>query len=254
MKGLKSLFAIVAGLLIGAAAQARTIDQIKADGKIIVATEGAYPPFNYYKGDKLSGFEIDLAEAIAKKMGVKVEWKALAFDSLLVGLGQDRWDLVMASFGITDERAKAVTFTNPQYCSGGVIVSKDPNIATVKSLGGKVIAVQIGTTYFENLKKVPGVKDVKTFPENSDAQSALMAGRVDAWVTDRFSAKGALEANPKAGMRQGDYLFVEKIAGAVKKGNTQLADAVNKAVAELMADGTYKALSEKYFKEDIRCK
>jgi polar amino acid transport system substrate-binding protein len=254
MKGIKSLLAIVAGLVIGTAVQARTLDQIKADGKIIVATEGAYPPFNYYQADKLSGFEIDLAEAIAKKMGVKIEWKALAFDSLLVGLGQDRWDLVMASFGITDERAKAVTFTAPQYCSGGVIVSKDPAISNAKSLAGKVVAVQIGTTYFENLKKVPGVKDVKTFPENSDAQSALMAGRVDAWVTDRFSVKAALEANPKAGMRQGDYLFVEKIAGAVKKGNTQLADAVNKAVVDLMADGTYKALSDKYFKEDIRCK
>jgi polar amino acid transport system substrate-binding protein len=254
MKSIKTLLAIVAGLLIGATVQARTIDQIKASGKIIIATEGAYPPFNYYQADKLSGFEIDLAEALAKKMGVKVEWKALAFDALLVGLGQDRWDVAMASFGITDERSKAVTFTNPQYCSGGVIVSKDPSISTAKSLGGKVVAVQIGTTYFENLKNVPGVKDVKTFPENSDAQSALMAGRVDAWITDRFSVKAALDANPKAGMKQGDYLFVERIAGAVKKGNTPLADALNKALVDLMADGTYKAISERYFKEDIRCK
>jgi polar amino acid transport system substrate-binding protein len=254
MKSIKTLLAIVAGLVIGATVQARTLDQIKASGKIIVATEGAYPPFNYYQADKLSGFEIDLAEALAKKMGVKVEWKALAFDSLLVGLGQDRWDVAMASFGITDERSKAVTFTNPQYCSGGVIVSKDPSISTAKSLAGKVVAVQIGTTYLENMKNVPGVKDVKTFPENSDAQSALMAGRVDAWVTDRFSVKAALDANPKAGMKQGDYLFVERIAGAVKKGNTPLADALNKALVDLMADGTYKAISEKYFKEDIRCK
>ena len=67
MKGIKSLLAIVAGLVIGTAVQARTLDQIKADGKIIVATEGAYPPFNYYQADKLSGFEVDLAEAIAKK-------------------------------------------------------------------------------------------------------------------------------------------------------------------------------------------
>lgn len=253
MKGIKSLLVVVAGLVIGATVQARTLDQIKADGKIIVATEGAYPPFNFYQGDKLAGFEIDLAEALAKKIGVKVEWKALAFDSLLVGLRQDRYDLVMASFGITDERSKAVTFTNPQYCSGGVIVAKDPSVGSVKSLTGKTVAVQVGTTYFENLKKVPGVKDVKTFPENSDAQSALMAGRVDAWVTDRFSVKAALDANPKAGMHQGDYLFVEKIAGAVKKDNKSLVDALNKAYADLLADGTYKQLSEKYFKEDIHC-
>lgn len=256
MKGLKFLLAATAAaaaLLAGAAANARTIEQIKADGKIIVATEGAYAPFNYYKGDKLSGFEVDLAEAIAKKMGLKIEWKAIPFDSLLVGLGQDRWDLVMASFGITEERAKAVTFTAPQYCSGGVIVAKDPNIKNAKSLSGKIVAVQVGTTYYKNLLTVPGVKEVKTFPENTDALSALMAGRVDAWVTDRFSVKPALDANPKAGMHPGDFLFVEKIAGAVKKNNTGLVDAVNKATAALMADGTYTALSKQYFGEDIRC-
>ncbi len=253
MKCIKFLLAIVAGLVFAVAAQARTLEEIKADGKIIVATEGAFPPFNYYQGDKLTGFEVELAEAIAKKMGLKIEWKALAFDSLLVGLRQDRWDLVMASFGITDERAKAVTFTNPQYCSGGVIVAKEPGISTIKSLVGKVIAVQTGTTYMENVRKIPGVKDVKNFPQNSDAQSALLTGRVDAWVTDRFTIKAALEANPNSGMKQGDYLFVERIAGAVKKGNIPLANAVNKAMVDLMADGTYKSISEKYFKEDVRC-
>jgi polar amino acid transport system substrate-binding protein len=256
MKGIRFLLAAAltaAGLSLVASADARTIEQIKADGKIVVATEGAYAPFNYYKGDKLTGFEVDLAEAIAKKMGLKIEWKAIPFDSLLVGLGQDRWDLAMASFGITEERARAVTFTAPQYCSGGVIVAKDPNIKNAKSLAGKVVAVQVGTTYYKNLMTVPGVKEVKTFPENTDALSALMAGRVDAWVTDRFSVKPAIDANPKAGMHPGDFLFIEKIAGAVKKNNNGLADAVNKAVVDLMADGTYAALSKQYFGEDIRC-
>jgi len=257
MHGGKALTAILALCLLsplGTLAQARTLAQIKSGGSIIVATEGAYAPFNYYRNDKLTGFEVDLAEAIAAKMGVKVEWKAAAFDSLLPGLRQDRWDLVMASLGVTDERAKAATFTAPQYCSGGVIVAKDPAISTPATLAGKTVAAQSGTTYLQNLKKVPGVKDVKAFPENMDGQSALMAGRVDAWVTDRFSAKHALEANPKAGLREGDYLFIEKIAGAVKKNNQPLANAVDKAMAELMADGTYAALSKKYFSEDIRCK
>jgi polar amino acid transport system substrate-binding protein len=257
MKSIKRLVTIAAALVIGiaagATAQARTLEQIKADGKIIVATEGAYAPFNYYRGGRLIGFEVELAEAVAKKMGLKIEWKAVAFDSILVGLRQDRWDLAMASFGITDERAKAVTFTNPQYCSGGVIVSKDAAILTAKALAGKVVAVQTGTTYMDNVKKIPGVKDVKNFPQNSDAQSALLAGRVDAWVTDRFTVKSALEVNPHSGLKLGDTLFVEKIAGAVKKGNLPLAAAINRAVSDLMADGTYKILSQKYFKEDIRC-
>jgi polar amino acid transport system substrate-binding protein len=77
---------------------------------------------------------------------------------------------------------------------------------------------------------------------------------VDAWVTDRFVAKEAIEGDPKAGLKMGDFVFVEKVATAVKKGNTALAEAFNKALAEVMADGTYEAISKKYMNEDIRCR
>lgn len=253
MKNIKSLLAVIAGLIIAAGVQARTLDEIKASGKIIIATEGAYPPFNYFQGSKLSGFEVDLGDAIAKKMGLAVEWKSLSFDALLGGLRQDRWDMVLASFGITDERSKAVSFTNPHYCSGGVIVSKDPNIKSADNLRDKIVAVQTGSTYYENVKKLPGVKEVKNFPQDTDARAALVNSRVDAWVGDLFVVKTAIEANPGAGLKMGRFLFIERIAAAIKKGNTSLADAYDKALGELMADGTYKTLSEKYFKSDIRC-
>jgi polar amino acid transport system substrate-binding protein len=233
---------------------ARTFEEIKADGKIVVASEGAFPPFNYFQGPKLSGFEIDLAEALAKKMEVKIEWKALSFDALLAGLRQDRWDLVIASFGITPERSKAVTFTNPHYCSGGVIVAKDPAVKSVADLQGKVIAVQTGTTYLENVQKLPGLKEIKNYPKDTDAFATLMAGRVDVWVTDKFVAKAALDSNAKAGLHMGDFVFVERIASAIKKGNTSLEAAVNRALAEILADGTYETISKKYFNEDIRCR
>ncbi|WP_338847393.1 ABC transporter substrate-binding protein [Massilia sp. W12] len=255
MKRLKHLAIALAAVFACSAPQvmARTLDEIKADGKIILATEGLYPPFNYMQGSKLTGFEVELAEAVVKKMGLKFEWKSLSFDALLAGLRQDRWDLVIASFGITEERSKAVLFTAPHYCSGGVIVSRDGSVKTVGDLSGKVVAAQTGTTYFENVKKVPGIKEVKNYPADTDARAALTSGRVDAWVSDRFVAKTAMEANP-AGMKLGDFLFVERVASAVKKGNTSLAGAWDKALAEVMADGTYKALSEKYMKEDVRCK
>jgi len=253
MKSIKHLLVVVAGLVVGMTAQARTFEEIKASGKIIVATEGAYPPFNYFQGSKLTGFEVELAEAMVKKMGLAVEWKALSFDALLAGLRQDRWDMVIASFGITEERAKAVTFTNPHYCSGGVIVSRDGSIRTPEMLAGKTVAVQTGSTYMENVRKLPNVKEVKNFPQDTDARAALMNGRVDAWVSDRFVVKNVLENNPNAPLKTGGYLFVEKVATAVKKGNTSLAAAVDKALAEVMADGTYKTLSDKYMKEDIRC-
>ncbi len=262
MQGVKTVLAIGFSSLVGlataligtSAAQARTLTEIKASGKMIVATEGAYPPFNYFQGAKLTGFEVELAEAIVRRMGLAIEWKSLAFDALLAGLMQDRWDLVIASFAITEERARAVTFTSPHYCSGGVIVSRDPAIRSAATLAGKTVAVQTGTTYLKNVEKVPGIKAVKNFPQDTDARSALVSGRVDAWVSDRFVVKTAIETSPKAGLKSGEFLYVEKIASAVNKGNLPLAAAIDKALAELMADGTYNALSEKYLKEDVRCK
>ncbi len=235
-------------------AEARTFEEIKKDGKFIVATEGGFPPFNFYRGPTLTGFEVEVAEAMAKKMGVQIEWRVLAFDALLAGLRQDRWDMVIASFAITPQRSKAVSFTDPHYCSGGVVVAKDPAIRTAQDLSGKVVAVQTGTTYLENVQKLPGVKEVKNFPKDTDARAALMSGRVDAWVTDKFVAKGALESSASAGLKLGDFVFVEKIAPAVKKGNTSLVDAINKALKDIMADGTYEAISKKYLNEDVRCR
>lgn len=245
--------AVTLGMLATPAA-ARPLADIKKDGKLIVATEGAFAPFNFFEGKKLTGFEVDIAEALAAKMGVKIEWKTFGFDSLLTGLQQDRWDMVIASHGITDERAKAVTFAEPHYCSGGVIVSKGGAIKTGKDLAGKTVSVQTGTTYLDNVKKVAGVKEVKNFPQDNNARAALVAGRVDAWVVDKFVAKSSNDADPKAGLVIGEFLFVERIAPAVAKGNTTLAQAVNEAMKAILADGTYARLSNQWFKEDIRCK
>jgi polar amino acid transport system substrate-binding protein len=253
MKTLSKLVVLILALA-AVRAEARTFDEIKKSGKIVVATEGAYPPFNFFEGKKLTGFEVDLAEAIVKKMGLEIEWKSLSFDALLAGLAQDRWDMVIASFGITPEREKAVTFTAPHYCSGGIIVAKDPAIKTVKDLEGKLVAVQTGTTYLQNVRKLKGLKAVKNFPKDTDARSALVAGRVDAWVTDRFVAKEAIDSAPADGLHTGDFVFVEKIATAVKKGNTSLVKAYDEALAQLMSDGTYEAISKKYVGEDVRCK
>jgi hypothetical protein len=130
MKLLKSVTrcaaVVIAMLGVAVHADARPLAAIQKAGKIVIATEGQYAPFNFFQGSKLAGFEVDVAEAMAAKMGLKVEWKALSFDALLTGLKQDRWDMVIASHGITEERSKAVTFTEPHYCSGGVIVAKDP--------------------------------------------------------------------------------------------------------------------------------
>lgn len=250
----RSLAGLVAGTFLLCGAQARPFEEIRQDGRILLATDGQYPPFTYFQGSKLTGFEVDIAEALARKMGVKIEWKVLSFDALLTGLRQDRWDAVTASLGITEERAKAVAFADPHYCSGGVILATNPAIHSVKDLAGKVVSVQTGTTYLENVKKLGTVKEVKNFPLETDARAALISGRTDAWVTDRFVGKASVEANPAAGLHMGDYLFVERIALAVAKGNDSLAGEINKAMRAIQADGTYLSISSKWFGEDIRCK
>ncbi len=245
--------AAAVGLFAAAAVQARPIEDIRKSGTLVVASEGKFAPFNFVDAGKLTGFEIDVANAVAAKMGLKVEWKSMGFDGLLVGLQQDRWDMVIASHGVTEERAKAVTFANPHYCTGGVIISKDGAIRTGKDLTGKVVAVQTGTTYYDNARKLP-VKDVKNFPQDNSARAALETGHVDAWVTDKFVGKASLAATPGTSLKLGDFLFTEKIAAAVSKGNTGLVTEVNKALATVMADGEYAAISKKWFNEDIRCK
>lgn len=244
-------FVFAGTALFASAASARPLDAIQQSGKLVAATEGAFTPFNYFHGPKLTGFEVELAEMLAKKMGLRIEWKTVGFDALLTGLAQDRWDLVIASHGITEERARAVTFMAPHYCSGGMIVSRDGNIRTARELAGKTVAVQTGTTYLEHVAKLGTA--VKNFPSDADARSALAAGRVDAWVTDRFTAIESARMNPALKLHLGDLLFTERIAAAAAKGNTGLAQAWNDALAASLADGSYAALSKKYFGEDVRC-
>ncbi|GAA5173504.1 ABC transporter substrate-binding protein [Niveibacterium umoris] len=233
--------------------QARDWATIKQSGNIVVASEGAYAPFNYFQGSTLSGYEIDVMEAMAAKLGLKVEWRALSFDALIASIRQDRFDAAIASHGITEERQKSVDFTNPHYCSGGQIVTKAGGPLKAAELANKVIGVQLATTYADAAKKVTGAKEVKTFPKDTDAQQALLAGRVDAWVTDRFVARSAVEKNASAGLKTGELLFIERDAAIVRKGNTELRDNLNKALADIKADGTLRKISEKYFKEDITC-
>ncbi|RTH97014.1 amino acid ABC transporter substrate-binding protein [Thermus scotoductus] len=245
----------VLGLAV-AFAQVRTLDQIKRSGEIRIGTEGAFPPFNYFdEKNQLTGFEVDLGNAIAQKLGLKPVWITQAFDSLLIQLNQGRFDFVIASHGITEERAKAVDFTNPHYCTGGVIVSKKGGPKTAKDLQGKVVGVQIGTTYMEAAQKIPGIKQVRTYQKDPEALQDLLAGRLDAWITDRFVAKEAIkERKLENALQVGELVFQERVAMAVAKGNKSVLGALNQALSDLMKDGTYSQISKKWFGEDVRCK
>lgn len=238
-------------LWLGGVAQARDLDSIKKSGTLQLASEGAYPPFNFFEAGKLSGYEIDVAEAVAKKLGLKVDWKTLGFDALISAVRQDRFDAAIASHGYSDERAKSVDFTSPHYCSGGQIVARAAGPTSVAELKGKVVVVQLATSYAEAATKLPGVKEVKTLPKDTDALNALLGSRADAWVTDKFVAKSSVDKLGASKLQRGEMVFTEKVSFILKKGNSGLQVALSKAVDELKADGTLAQLGKRWFKEDI---
>lgn len=242
--------------LASARAAAAPFADIRRAGTLRLATEGAFPPFNFYRGSELAGFDYDLGNLIAARMGLKPVWKSMPFDSLLIGLepALNRYDLVIASHAITPERQKAVTFSFPYYCSGGVIAARPGGPRALKDLDGKVVAASVGTTYLAYLQKRPGgvqVRDVKTYPTDTDCLTNLMAGRVDAWVTDRFVALKGRMVRPD--LQISGLLFQERVAMAMAKDDGGLKTAVDKALAKILKNGSYARLSRRYFAQDIRC-
>ena len=254
MRFLASLLtAIVPLSILSAPAQARDWNVVKDSGTIIAATEGAFYPFNYFEGPKLTGYEVDVAEAVAKKLGLKLEWRVVSFDAQLASIRQDRFDFAIASHGYTEERAKAVDFASPHYCTGGQIAAAKNGTLTAAALNGKTVGVQLATSYFDNAKKVPGIKEIKTYKADPEAFSALKAGKIDAWISDKWLIKATLEKNPDSGIVSGEQLFVERVSMIVRKNNKEFVEKLNQAIGELQKDGTLAAISQKYFKTDITC-
>jgi polar amino acid transport system substrate-binding protein len=228
---------------------------IHQSGTIIIGTDGAFPPFSFKQGSTLTGFEVDLANAIAKSLDVKPEWRTTPFAELLPALKTGKFDFVIASHGITTERQKLVDFALPHYCTGGMIVSKIDGPKTILELPGTRIGVQVGTTYLQNTLKIPGVlkTDVKGYAKDSDALRDLIAGKIDVWITDKFVALDVIRNNPRANLEHGDLIFTERIAIAVAKGNNTVTGSLNSALIGLFNDGTYEKISDRWFGEDIRC-
>jgi polar amino acid transport system substrate-binding protein len=229
----------------------------KTAGTLTIGTDKpAYEP--WFVDDDPSngkGFESAVAYAVADKLGYEqaaVKWVTASFNSVIQP-GAKPYDMDINQFSITPERQKAVDFSTPYVCSGAAIVAKDGGARTVADLAGKVVGVQVGTTYLTAVDKVPGVKEVKTFPKDTDALQNLLAGRTDVWVSDKLTALTASEKAPEAKLQIGDLLYEERYGMAFKKGNDDLRGAVDKVLAAMLSGESYKAISDHYFKQDIRC-
>lgn len=232
---------------------ANSLDDIRQLGEIRLGNSANYEPFYFMKNSKLTGFEVELGNALAAKLGVTPSWRNVDFDSLLVTVQQDRLDAAIASHTVTAARAKLVDFTQAHYCTGTVIVSKTGGPITTEALKGKVVAVTSSSTFAAFARKIPNLRGVLSFIKEDDALDSLRKGQVDAYITDRLFAVAATRKYPTPSLQVSKLLTTEKIAIAVRKGNASLLKGLNEALGTLLNDGTYAALSQKYFGSDIRC-
>ena len=228
---------------------------IQTNGKLVVALEGAWQPWSYHdESDTLVGYDVEVSRAIAEKLGVEPEYVESDWDSLFAGLDAGRFDIVCNGVEVTDERAKTYNFTTPYgYIHTALAVRKDnEDIKSFEDLKGKTTANSLASTYMELAESYGAtVQGIDTLEETIQL---LTAGRIDATLNADVSFYDYLNVHPEA-----DFKLVAQtedashVAIPVRKGDdsASLLEAINTAIEELRADGTLKALGEKYFGQDI---
>lgn len=216
---------------------------------IKVGAETTFPPFEFTEGDKYVGFDIDLADAVAKKMGYKMQFKSMGFDALIPALQSKDIDMIASGLSATPEREKAVLFSNPYFEKGGfvAIVKKDDTATSMNDLAGKRIVVQIGSVALDVAEKIPNAQ-VKSVDSNSQLFNELKAGTADAIVLDNAVALYYLKQGADADTKIiGEPVDPEPFVWAFRKDDKQLKEQADKALADLKADGTYDKIYEKWF-------
>lgn len=216
------------------------------DGKFTTAASGLYKPFNYEEGGKLTGFDIEIGAALAEEMGLEHNPVTNPFETIIQGLIGNKFDAIIGSMAITDERAETVAFSEPYYLSGGKIwVSADnTEITEAADLEGKKIGIVAQTTYEPAAQEY--TDDIQYYNSDVVALQDLVPGRVDAVITADvvgFEAQNAgLEIKDV-----GENLWIEEAAVAVRQEDTALLEEVNRALAAIIENGTYAEISEKWF-------
>jgi len=254
MKWLKSL--LVAGTLQALAlapAFASDLDQIKSAGVFRVGTEGTYPPFTYHDDSgKLVGFDVEIGEEIAKRLGVKAQFLEGRWDGLIAGLDANRYDAVINQVGITEERKKKYDFSDPYIASKAVLIVRSDNdeIKDFADLKGKKAAQSL-TSNFGKLAQASGAELVGTEGFDQSIQLVLN-GRADATINDSLSFFDFKKHKPDAPVKiaasqdKADYSGI-----IISKNEPKLLDAINAALKDIKADGTYQKIADKYFGQDV---
>lgn len=219
--------------------------------KLTVGSDVPYPPFEEFGNSKteFKGFDIELMEAIAKRIGREVEFQDTSFDTIFRDLAQGKFEAVASATTITDEREESVDFTNPYYLPSAqsiVVTTGGPGFKTGKDLEGKTVGVQQGTTGEEYVEEEIDTKELRTYPQGPDTIPALKAGTIDAVVIDRPVAERAVEED--SGIEISGGIETEEQYGfVVQQGDEELLDELNEGLKEVLDAGEYTTIFRKWF-------
>lgn len=230
-----------------------SLETVKASGKLRIGTEGTYAPFTYHDADgKLTGFDVEIAEEVSKRLGVKPEFIETQWDGIFAGMDAKRFDVIFNEVSITDERKVKYDFSDPYIVSKAVLIVPENNqdIKSFADLKGK----KAGQSLTSNLGRIAtdnGAEIVSTEGFNQ-AIDLLISGRIDATVNDGLSYLDLKKQKPDVAIKKVDEIAEGSHSAAVfLKGNGELAQAVNEALTAMKSDGTYLKISEKYFGADV---
>ena len=238
-------------LATGAYAQS-SLDAIKSAGVLKIGTEGTYAPFTYHDASgKLVGFDVEIGEAIAKKIGVQAEFVEGKWDGLIAGIDAKRYDVVINQVSVSPERQAKYDFSTPYIASKAVVLVKsDSTIASFADLKGKKAAQSL-TSNFGKLAQAAGAELVATDGFNQSVELVL-SGRADATINDSISFLDFKKHKPDAPLKiAATQDNADHAAVLLAKGQPELLAAINAALASAQQDGTYLQISHKYFGADV---
>ncbi|MED3622496.1 amino acid ABC transporter substrate-binding protein [Neobacillus thermocopriae] len=235
------------------AENADLLAKIKEEGKILIGTEGTYPPFTYHDSSgKLTGFDVELAEEVAKRLGVKAEFKETQWDAMFAGLDSKRFDMIANQVGIRPDRQEKYDFSEPYITSKAVLIThKDNNkVKSFEDIKGLNSAQSLTSNYADIAKEYgANLVGVEGFQQ---AVELIASKRVDVTINDNIAYLDYTKQKPDAPIKIVDESDDASTSGFMfRKNSDTLVDAVNKALKEMIEDGTYTKISEKWFGEDV---